>query len=70
MEAFGRRNERSIRESVEQVDREEAIKRQVQNLLGVDEYDRPTLPSTPLRKQRAARHFSYRKERRTKWVYY
>jgi hypothetical protein len=53
MEAFGRRNERSIRESVERVDREEAIKRQAQQLLGIDEYERPTLTSTPLSKQRA-----------------
>jgi hypothetical protein len=58
MEAFGRRNERSIRESVERVDREEAIKRQAQQLLGIDEPERPTIPSTPMRKQRAARHFS------------
>jgi hypothetical protein len=57
-EAFGRRNERSIRESVERVDREEAIKRQAQQLLGIDEPERPTIPSTPMRKQRAARHFS------------
>jgi hypothetical protein len=54
MEAFGRRNERSTRESVERVDGEEAIKRHAQPLLGIDEPERPTLPSTPLRKQRAA----------------